>query len=295
MNFSGICGTSQLARVTSITTRFLDQFYDDYPRVEAAFQVALDASLDPRGPELLFDMVDQLGLPRGGTALDVGCGEGRYSIELAKRFGMRVHGIDPVPRHIEIANQELAAAAEQDPQMAKRVRFDLGTAEELREADQSIDLIWCRDVLVHVAALDQAFAECHRVLRNDGHMLLYQPFGTDRLEPREAEWLWTTMGVIADNTDPKRTEAAFSAVGFDLVERIELHSEWGERGEEESGRGTVQLLHAARLLRATDRFVAEFGQTNYDIKLGDCLWHIYQMIGKLGPIVYLLRRPAGLV
>lgn len=279
--------------MTSATRRFLKDFYDDYPRVEQAFQLALDKSLDPRGPQLLFDIVARLGLAPGATAVDVGCGEGRYSIELARRFELRVHGIDPVPRHIEISNQALAVATQHDARMADRVRFDLGTAESLPEADGSINLVWCRDVLVHVTAIDEAVAEYHRVLRKDGHVLLYQQFGTDRLESREAAWLFRTMGVVPANADPERMEAAFSAAGFDLVERIELHSEWGERSEEERGVGTRQLLHAARLLRAPEPFVAEFGQATYDIMLGDCLWHIYQMIGKLSPRVYLVRRLDG--
>ncbi len=29
----------------------------------------------------------------------------------------------------------------------------------------------------------------------------------------------------------------------------------------------------------------------FDIKLGDCLWHIYRMIGKLSSRVYLLSAP----
>ncbi len=169
----------------------------------------------------------------------------------------------------------------------------VGTTEALSEADESVDLIWCRDVLVHVPEIDKAFAECYRILRNDGHMLLYQQFATDRLEPREGKWLWTTMGVVPSTTDREQIEAGFSAAGFELVDRIDLRSEWAERSEEEHNRGTRKLLHAARLLRAPDRFVAEFGQRAYDVKLGDCLWHIYQIIGKLSPSVYLLRRPSA--
>jgi hypothetical protein len=30
---------------------------------------------------------------------------------------------------------------------------------------------------------------------------------------------------------------------------------------------------------------------NYDIKLADCLWHVYRMIGKLSSRVYLLSAP----
>lgn len=37
--------------------------------------------------------------------------------------------------------------------------------------------------------------------------------------------------------------------------------------------------------------MTRFGKQNYDIKLGDCLWHIYRMIGKLSSRVYLLSAP----
>ena len=63
-----------------------------------------------------------------------------------------------------------------------------------------------------------------------------------------------------------------------------------EHNEEESGAVGRQLLHAGRLVRARDRFVTQFGQHAYDLMLGDCLWHIYQMLGKLSPRVYVLRK-----
>ena len=55
----------------------LEQAYDAYPRIEEEFSAALDQSLDPRGPDLLYDLVARLGLAPGAVALDVGCGEGR--------------------------------------------------------------------------------------------------------------------------------------------------------------------------------------------------------------------------
>jgi hypothetical protein len=32
-----------------------------------------------------------------------------------------------------------------------------------------------------------------------GYMLVYQMFGTERLELREAAWLWETMGVVPES------------------------------------------------------------------------------------------------
>jgi len=266
----------------------LDEFYDAYPRIEAEFQAALNTSLNPRGPELLYALVGDLGLPPGASVIDLGCGEGSHALELAARFGFSVLGIDPVARHIELANTALAEAAARRPELRGLVHFELGTAEAIPADDGSYNLLWCRDVLVHVAALDHAYASCRRVLRRDGHMLVYQMFGTDRLEPREASWLWATMGVVPENARPERTEAAIAKAGLRVEKRVELGSEWGEWAEERAGQGTRQLLHAARLLRSPERYRAQFGPAAYDIMLGDCLWHVYGMIGKLSPRIYLL-------
>jgi SAM-dependent methyltransferase len=275
-------------RIESDRDAWLEWSYDAYPRVEAEFQLALDASLNPRGPDVLYDLVGDLQLPARSAVLDLGCGEGRHALQLASRFGFAVHGIDPVARHLELAIQALAEAATLQPDLRERVRFELGTAEAISAADGSYDLIWCRDVLVHLADLDQVYASCRRVLRDDGHMLVYQMFGTDRLEPREASWFWTTMGVVPESTRPERTEAAIAQAGLRVERCVELGSEWGEWLEEREGHATRHLLHAARLLRDPERYRAQFGPLAYDLMLGDCLWHVYRMIGKLSPRIYLL-------
>ena len=268
----------------------LNFFYDAYPRIEAEFQAVLDASLTPRGPESLYELVRDLGLPAAASVVDVGCGEGKHTLALAERFGFAVRGIDPVPRHIDLAKEALSAASKRKAELSKLVHFEIGTAEAIPLGDASVDLVWCRDVLVHVDSLDKAYAEFRRVVRNNGRVLVYQWFATDRLEPREAEWLWTTMRVVPASAQPQRTEAAIAAAGLRIEQRIELGSEWGERAEEDAGDGSRRLLRAARLLRAPERYVARFGQAAYDIMLGDSLWHIYRMIGKLSPRVYVVAR-----
>jgi len=272
-----------------MTSPLLHGFYDDFPRIEVAFQDALDESLHPRGPDLLYDIVGDLGLPPGANVVDLGCGEGQHSIQLAEKFRLAVHGIDPVPRHMELANRAVDNAAKRDPELSKLVRFELGAAESIPAEDASIDLIWCREVIYHIGSLDKAFAECGRVLRAGGYMLIYHNFATDRLEPREAAWQWAIGSAVPGNQDPQHVEAAFAGAGFQIEQCIELGSEFGEYAEEKAGQAGRRLIHAARLLRAPERYVAKFGQRNYDIMLGDCLWHVYRMIGKLSSRVYLLK------
>jgi SAM-dependent methyltransferase len=222
-----------------------------------------------------------LALPAGAAVIDVGCGEGGHATELARRFGLSVLGIDPVRRHV---------AAVRDRAGTSGAAFVLGTAEQIPVRDASADLVWCRDVLVHVRQLSQVFGEFRRVLAPGGWALVYQMFGTDSLEPREAAWLWDTMGVVPSSADPAVTEAAMTASGLRIDQCIVVGTEWGEWSQEHGGTSGRKLLHAARLLRARDSFVCRYGQAAYDMMLGDCLWHVYAMIGKLTRRVYLLSR-----
>jgi cyclopropane fatty-acyl-phospholipid synthase-like methyltransferase len=275
---------------TPPTPLSLDESYDAYERIEDEFQAALDESLNPRGQELLYDIVRDLHLPPGASVLDLGCGDGRHSLKLAQEFGFAVTGVDPVRHHVDVANERLTEATAQDPELAGRVHFEVGWAESLTLSDASVDLIWSTDVLGLVQHLDQAFAECRRVLRNDGRMLAYYTsFRLDRLEASELTWLSERLGIIPANSDAAHFESAFVSAGFSAEQALETGSEWGEFSQERTGEPGRRLLHAARLMREPERYIARFGQTGYDIMLSDCLWHVYRMIGKLSSRVYLLK------
>jgi SAM-dependent methyltransferase len=271
-----------------MTVPSLNESYDEYPRIEADFQAALDESLHPRGPSLLYDIVSQLGLPPGAHVLDVGCGEGWHTIELAERFGFAIQGIDPVPRNVQLAHERLREASTRSPELGERVRFQLGSAEAMPIADARIDLIWCREVIYVIAGLDTMFAECRRVLRPGGRMLIYCNFVTNRHEL--PDWWYASLGIVAASAEASSVEAAFQRQGFRVEQSLALGSEFGEYAQESTGEPGRRLLHAARLLRDPERYIARFGRTNYDIMLSDCFWHIYRMIGKLSPRIYLLAR-----
>jgi SAM-dependent methyltransferase len=221
----------------------------------------MSESLGPRGYDLMFDLVAELDLPPGSAALDVGAREGYYCVELSRRHGFIVHGVEPV------------------------------RAERLAEPDQSMDLIWCRDVLVHVADLDAVFREFRRVLRPGGAAVIYQMTATDWLTPAEAERMWPPAGSYASSVDPDRFEAAIAAGGLSVRQRTELGGEWRERAEEDgAGISSKQLLYVSRMLRNRPAYEQRFGTAAYEALLTNYLWGVYQMIGKLNPRVYVLSR-----
>lgn len=249
---------------------------------------ALAVSLQPRGPDVQYEVVEGLGLASGARILDVGCGSGRQALELARRSGSTVVGIDAIPSRAERARQSLAA----EPALRPRVSFQVGTIESIPLETGSVELVTCREMLYHVADLAPAFVECRRVLSPGGRVLVYQLFHTDWLEPREAERFWQGP-VHPRNADRQHFERCADGAGFSVEQHIDLRSETIEWAEEREGKASRELLAAARLLRDRDRYVSQFGRAAYGLRLNDAFWHVYRMIGKLSQQLYVLRAPGG--
>ena len=233
--------------------------FDD---VEEAFHEALDVSLEPRGPELLYDLVAGLGLPAGARAVDVGSGRGTHTRALAERFGLDVVAVDPAD--------------------------GTGRAEALPLADGSVDLVWCRDVLSLVADVDAAFREFRRVLRPDGRAIVYLMLTGPRFDERDVADVILPLESVPSSLDERVIEGAIAAACFAVLRRIEIGSDWGEHAEEHEGKPGRRLLWAARLLRDPDRYVTRFGDAHHRTMLADCLWHVGAMTGKLHRRAYVL-------
>jgi 2-polyprenyl-3-methyl-5-hydroxy-6-metoxy-1,4-benzoquinol methylase len=129
----------------------------------------LDASLHPRPHAMLYDVVAALGITASWTVLDVGSGRGNHTCELTRRFGCQVVGVDLAEIHIE---QGRTRAAEEG--VADRVSFQQGAIEALPFADAMFDLIWSRDMLLHVRRrafrLGSRFASARRWAANSWNM-----------------------------------------------------------------------------------------------------------------------------
>lgn len=252
--------------------------FDD---IEGDFNTLLDRSLGPRDTDHLFELVASLDIAQGAMVVDVGCGRGTHSATLAERFGFRVLGIDPAPRFREdLVGTSSSGRGE--------VWFEGGSAENIPAADSSVDLLWCREITGFIE-LESATQEFRRVLRPGGRLLVFDAFMGSRISKAEADELSDLLrgrSVWADEL-----EDAIVGAGFDLTTRVEYESEMGEHAQEKAGVGGQRLLRAARLLRAPDRYVKEFGRDNYEIMLGDCLWHVYRMIGKTTACAFVFTAP----
>jgi SAM-dependent methyltransferase len=95
-------------------------------------------------------------------ALDIGCGTGFLSLELAGR-GHRVTGIDFAPAMLALAKQKAAQAGAD-------IRFDEGDAEQLPYPPGRFDLVITRHVLWTLPHPEAAIDEWQKVLRPGGRI-----------------------------------------------------------------------------------------------------------------------------
>lgn len=97
---------------------------------------------------------------RPETALDVGCGEGRFCRKLAE-LNIEAVGIDPVEAMVLEARRRHPAGT-----------YHVGFAEALPYEDAAFDLVVSYLTLIDIDFLDQAAAEMARVVKPGGRLLV---------------------------------------------------------------------------------------------------------------------------
>jgi 2-polyprenyl-6-hydroxyphenyl methylase/3-demethylubiquinone-9 3-methyltransferase len=135
-------------------------------------------------------LTEELHLPTAGLrALDIGCGGGLLAEEFA-RLGCVVVGVDP-------SEGSLAAARSHAAGQGLAIEYQCATGEALPFADDSFDIVYCCDVLEHVADLRLVIAETARVLKPGG-IYLFDTINRT-LQSRLIvikllqEWQWTAL------------------------------------------------------------------------------------------------------
>jgi ubiquinone/menaquinone biosynthesis C-methylase UbiE len=141
-----------------------EQVAAHWNRRAPGFDADFGHSIRTAGERAAWDRI--LDLVVGGRgpldALDVGCGTGFLSLELAGR-GHRVSGIDFAPQMLAEARRKAAV-------QGLAVRFEEGDAEQLPFAAASFDLVMTRHVLWTLPNPEAAIDEWIRVLRPGGRL-----------------------------------------------------------------------------------------------------------------------------
>jgi SAM-dependent methyltransferase len=114
-------------------------------------------------------LIADLELPANSRGLDVGCGVGLYTLWLAEAVGPdgRVTGIEPTAERVEEARALVGGRLGPG-----RLELQQGNGTALDMPADSLDWLWCGDVLHHIVETGAALSEFRRVVRPGGRIVI---------------------------------------------------------------------------------------------------------------------------
>lgn len=166
--------------------------------------------LSPGGPEEIRAVLDGLEL-RGLTVLDIGCGSGGITLSLAADYGAaRVIGID-----VEQPVLDKARRRARDRGLEDRVEFTRIDPGPLPFPDQSFDIVFSKDAMIHIPDKEALFQDIFRLLRPGGRLLASDWLIAHDDEPSpEMKQYIEQEGLSFNMASPDRYRRAMEAAGF---------------------------------------------------------------------------------
>lgn len=118
-----------------------------------------------RGLAASTELANALGIEKGSTVLDVGCGIGGSARFLAATYGVNVNGIDLTQSFVDVAT-----ALSKRTGLEGMTTFQQADALNLPFPDNAFDIAWTQHVAMNIAARAEFYSEIHRVLKPGGRL-----------------------------------------------------------------------------------------------------------------------------
>src|SRR4029453_12349369 len=159
------------------------------------------ATCSAQVPELLAvrdRLLDLAEVDARTTVLDLGTGEGLVGTGALQR-GASVIFSDISPRLLEECERRVGDSDRQ------RTHFLLASADDLAAlADNSVDVVTSRSVLIYLDDIQAAVDEAFRVLRPEGRLSLFEPVNSFTVDSRIGDFCGYDLRAIADLADRVR-------------------------------------------------------------------------------------------
>lgn len=199
--------------------------------------------LSPGGPEEVDAVIRDHDLS-GLSVLDLGCGSGGITLELANRYGAgRVTGVDVEAPVLAKARQRARSRA-----LSDRVEFVQVEPGPLPFADGNFDVVFSKDAMVHVPDKDALFADIKRMLKPGGWLLASDWLIAHDDEPSpEMKRYIELEGLSFGMASPARYQQALEEAGFTGIVLTNRNAWYHE-----VARGELEMLQGALYERAAE-------------------------------------------
>ncbi|MFH1681580.1 MAG: class I SAM-dependent methyltransferase [Candidatus Eisenbacteria bacterium] len=122
--------------------------------------------------------------PQEPRILDVGCGSGDVTIELAKISGGRATGLD-----IDASALEELARNAREAGLAGRIETVNRSMLEIDFPDETFDIVWAEGA-IHIIGFERGLDEMRRLIKPDGSLVLHEMLWLRPNPPPEIRSRW---------------------------------------------------------------------------------------------------------
>jgi SAM-dependent methyltransferase len=190
-----------------------------------------------------------LELTADSSVLEIGCGSGRYALQVAETTGCKVIGLDLNAEGIRNAN----TLAEQR-NLSTQVRFQqCDVSQPLPFADKTFDAIFSNDVFCHIPGRPALLRELWRVMKPGSRILYSDALVVGGMLSNQEIATRSVIGYYLF-VPPGENEKMIQASGFRLINVTDTTAKAAE---------VARRWHDAREKRKSELMELE-GQTNFD-------------------------------
>ena len=130
------------------------------------FQYDVFGVIHQQRREVALKYFDSVSLPKESKILEIGCGAGHTTVDVAKR-GYKIEAMDIVPAMIELTQKHLEESG-----LSSSASVSIGDAHSLRFSDHSFDCILAMGVIPWLYDAKKALQEIVRVLKPNGYVII---------------------------------------------------------------------------------------------------------------------------
>lgn len=195
--------------------------------------------LSPGGPDEVRRIVADIDFS-GKHVLDIGCGSGGITLFLAREYQpANIIGFDVEQPVVDLASRRAA-----DQNLQGSASFVRGAPGPLPFAEQSFDVVFSKDALIHVADKEALFADIFRVLKPGGRFVASDWLTSHDGDPSDAMRTYLAAeGLSFGMASAARYEAAMSRAGFAHIRTVNRNGWYSEvaRSELERLKGPLYV------------------------------------------------------